>query len=108
MIDSPTKLITQPYRWDLVDGNDGENTELYCWSLDRENNPYLIRFPNPPVFCYVELPTIVDNRRMVWDEEAINHVNNYLNVCVNRNKEIFRLEIVTREKLYYYHGNQKP
>lgn len=101
------ELITQPYRWDLVDGKDGEVTELYCWSLDRQNNPYCIRFPSPPVFCHVELPLIIDNQRKIWTVEDIEYITNYINACVLKDKEMFKIEIVEREKLYYYNSNQR-
>ena len=101
------EIITQPYRWDLVDGRDGESTELYCWSLDRQNKPHCIRFPSPPVFCQVELPLIVDNQRRTWTEDDILSITNYINQSVLREKEMFKMEVVNREKLYYYNSNQK-
>ena len=67
------KLQLHAYDWIVKHApkNEPEDKDaIHCWSLDKDSNPYLIRFVDFPVFCYIELPLIVKNKQYNWTKTS--------------------------------------
>ena len=57
------------YDWVVKDEyGDDDNVNIHCWGLDRNSKPYLLRFTNFNVYCYIELPLYVDGSLYIWNK----------------------------------------
>jgi len=96
------------YDWVIKDEyGDDDNVNIHCWGLDRDSNPYLLRFTDFNVYCYIELPLYVDGQFYVWNEDnSARFVENILNWRLKEHAPIeSRFEM--KNKLYYYRGDRK-
>jgi hypothetical protein len=96
------------YDWVVKDEfGDDDNVNIHCWGLDRDSKPYLLRFTNFNVYCYIELPLFVDGSLYVWNEtNSARFVENILDFRLKEHAPVeSRFEM--KPKLYYYRGDRK-
>ena len=96
------------YDWVIKDEyGDDDNVNIHCWGLDRDSKPYLLRFTNFNVYCYIELPLYVDGSLYVWNEtNASRFVENVLEWRLKDHAPVeHRFEM--KKKIYYYMGDRK-
>lgn len=102
-----TELVVHAYDWVVREEyGDDDGDVIHCWSLDRDSNPHLLRFPNFPAFCHVELPMFVRNRLYTWRRPAIEQFIRELNGRLRDHAPI-RYVFKEAKKCYYYRGNRK-
>jgi DNA polymerase elongation subunit (family B) len=92
---------------DRVLNDDGEERfRINLWSLDKESKPYLVRIEDFPIFCWLELPSIVNGSPFNWDNFQANKVFSYISKVMDEKKPIeYHFEF--KQKLYYYQGDRK-
>lgn len=101
-----TEVVTHPYDWNIEKDAGTGNTVIYCWSLDRDSKPYLLRFPNFDIFCYVELPLVLNNSFVNWNGYRKQLV--FDSICEKLGDDRpHRYMLVYREKIYFYKGQNK-
>src|SRR5680860_201120 len=97
------------YNWEEEDGfTDDDRLSIHAWCLDKNSKPYLLRFPNFPQSCYIELPQYVNRRPHKWTQESANKVMQYIKYVLDMDgnapeKATFEM----RSKLYYYRQGKK-
>lgn len=92
---------------DRVLNDDGEERfRINLWSLNKESNPCLVRIEDFPIFCWVELPSIVNGSFFYWDNFQANKVYSYICKVMDEKKPLeFNFDF--KQKLYYYQGDKK-
>jgi len=96
------------YDWVVKDEyGDEDNVNIHCWGLDRDSKPYLLRFTNFNVYCYIELPLYVNGMLHIWTEsESERFVEDILNWRLKEHAPVeSRFEM--KKKLNYYRGERK-
>lgn len=101
-------LSVHSYDWLFKDSySDDDSVVIHSWALDKNSKPYLLRFLNFPVFCYIELPTLVYMKPYKWRrqnaDEFITQISKYLG-----NDAPTRHKFVERSKTYYYRNKTFP
>ena len=97
---------------DAVNADGEEHTEVRLWSFNHLSEPCLLRVRNFPIFCKVELPTMVDQfgNLKVWDKFSAKDIfNDMCNTLENKEKNPpvdWRLVDYTR--LYYFSNKKYP
>jgi DNA polymerase delta subunit 1 len=111
-----TTLIVQPYDWiekepqsvKTIKGfsvASDDNITINCWALDRDSNAHLVRFDTFPVSCYIELPSLVNNRPYKWTAGSAGTVFKSITNKIKYyelNSEPFHYDFVPKKKMYYY------
>lgn len=100
-------ITVHPYDWTVKDcyGEDGK-VAIFCWALDKQSKPHLLRIHDFPAFCYIELPIFLDNRVMNWTQDKKRIV--YEAICEKLGEDRpFMYAMEDKEKLYYYRGPNK-
>ena len=102
------KLQLHAYDWIVKNApkNDSDEKDaIHCWSLDKDSNPYLIRFVDFPVFCYIELPLIVRNKQHNWTK---SNADLFIKMLSFRLKDDAPTKSSLRnlKKIYYYNGSR--
>jgi DNA polymerase elongation subunit (family B) len=102
-----TTVTAHAYDWVIRDafGDDGK-TAIHCWALDRESKPCLLRFPDFPIFCHLELPHLVRYKEYKWTGPSVNAFMNMLNERLGDDAPI-KQNFVEGKKTYFYRGNRK-
>ena len=85
--------------------NTGQTT-LSLWCFDRESNPIHIRIGDFYNYHYVELPTFVDGKPIMWDVQSAQIIVMTMQKILQNHSPISWL-LTYKEKLYYYRGNKK-
>ena len=102
-----TEITSHAYHWEFEDQfTDDDRLSIHAWTLNRDSEPCLIRFPDFPAFCYVELPLYVNRRLFQWTRNRAELIFNYLTRVLREDapeKCIFKMS----EKIYYYRQNRK-
>ena len=95
------------YDWIVKDEyGDDDNVNIHCWGLDKDSKPYLLRFTNFNVYCYVELPLLVNGNFHTWTStEADRLVENNLNFRLGNHAPVNNT-FEMRKKIYYYRGER--
>lgn len=101
------ELTVHAYDWVVKDQYDENgHVVIHCWSMDRDSNPYLLRFHDFPAYCHVELPLYVGNRRMMWSSYKAQQV--FESICwMTGDNKPFKYFFQQKEKLYYYRGGKR-
>lgn len=106
----PEEIISHPYDWTIDDAGDSSNEydaiELRAWTLDKESNPYLLRFRGFPCFCHVELPAFVNRKKYKWHDTDVAKIVRYLQYVL-KDKGPFNGKLIHQQKLYYYNQRKK-
>jgi len=110
-------LTVQSYQWQEEEYNTENGcTNIWSWALDQDSNPYLLKILNFPQMCYVELPTIVNNREFRWTNNKVagpkidyqHTIQSYLQQLLG-NDAPTKMRLVFKPKLYYFQNNKtKP
>lgn len=84
------KLQIKPYDWFKKDYIDDENGEYYmsinAWGLDKDSQPYLIKFLNFRPSIIVQLPDYVNKRKFTWTKQQGIDIINYIQYCLKKDK----------------------
>lgn len=83
-----------------------ESVNIHLWCLDRESKPWLIRVPDFPTFCYIELPQLVNGHFFEWTQRDVDKVMDYIKKVMDENKPT-NYAFNMLQKLYYYQGDRK-
>ncbi|SNW62462.1 DNA polymerase delta catalytic subunit [Orpheovirus IHUMI-LCC2] len=110
------QITCHAYEWKVEDKDlrslDGCTT-INAWCLDRESKPYLVRFMQAPVYCYIEMPQVVNQRKKTWLE---HDVDEFMGVLKSRlrgyskdseDHSPIQYQLEHKKKVYYYQGNKK-
>ena len=105
---------------DKAVNKDGDiKTEIQLWCFNKESKPCLLRVRDFPVFCKIELPTIIDNSGHIIQctyahaEEIYRDIKKTIQRKNDKNidgKEIdfpVKWDFMYSDKLYYYTGDNK-
>ena len=104
-----TTLTVHAYDWTIDDSaswNDKDHVAIHAWCLDRNSDPYLLRFTNFPAFCYVELPQFVGNSFVRWDQHKADRFLEWLQRALKDDapeRGLFKF----MPKVYYYRGQRR-
>lgn len=99
-------ITVHSYDWETGTDNNTGYTTINCWGLNRDSKPYLLRFHDFDVFCYLELPKFLDNRFVRWEGEK--HKLVYHTLCEKLEEDRpYRYKFEMKEKYYYYKGENK-
>jgi len=106
------KLQVHSYDWNVKDEfDDNGYVTILSWCLDRDSNPYLLRFHNFTPFCYVELPLFLSNRGRTclasWTKEKVRKVYNSICYKLGDDHKPVSYVFLKREKLYFFKGYNK-
>lgn len=100
------KITVHAYDYTSIDKyTEDDRTAIHAWCLDRESNPYLIRFNDFPVFCHVELPLFVNGQYYRWSEHSASRFVSWLNVVLGEDRPergMFKMS----KKIYFYRGEK--
>lgn len=97
-----------PYRWQLY-STKGEPDEIHAWSLNKKNEPVLVRVVNFRPSIYLELPRLVDDHPYRWDQESLDAANTFIDKLLRRRIQYPCLcKVVHKYPIYYYHNKTKP
>jgi len=104
-----TKIVAHAYDWKIQDSSKTENERdhILAWCLDKNSKPYLLRFPNFPVFCYVELPKKINGRPYTWTNYNKSIFVGWMKKRLGEQYEILNWRAERKPKLYYYQANNK-
>lgn len=101
------ELKVHAYDWNIVDVDvDTDTTAIHCWALDKNSDPYLLRFRDFPVFCFIELPMYVNNAYYQWTRPHVDHFIEDLSFRLKDHAPI-RYNLQYTNKIYYYRNNLK-
>ena len=94
-----------------VDRDGDIKTEIQLWCFDHNSQPMLLRVRDFPVFCKVELPTIVDSNGYIiqWSSSLAANIYKDIKKSLER-KELdppVKWDFMYSDKLYYYTGDKK-
>jgi DNA polymerase elongation subunit (family B) len=107
-IDNLVEITCHAYSSDFFD-HDPENPNagsgLNLWCLDRESMPIHLIIKDAPIYCYVELPKFLHGTPYRWNEDDIKMLK-YNWKKVHGKSAPVKLELVDRQKLYYYKGDK--
>jgi len=105
---------------DKAVNKDGDiKTEIQLWCFNKHSEPCLLRVRDFPVFCKIELPTIIDNNGHIIQytfshaEEIYRDIKKTIQRKNDKNAEGKEIELPVKwdfmysDKLYYYTGNKK-
>ena len=98
-----TEVVVHSYEW--TTGKDSETgyTTIHGWCLDRDSKPNLLRFHDFDIFCYVELPLVLNNSYVRWQGYREKLI--YDAICYKLGDDRpHRYMFVQKEKLYFYKG----
>lgn len=102
------KLQVRPYDWIVKDEEDEQGevrSNIHCWAFDKNSKPVLLRIYNFPVFCFLELPKIVNNYHARWDRyKAYDLMKNLESVF--KDKAPLQYEYKDTKMLYYFNAVQ--
>jgi DNA polymerase elongation subunit (family B) len=99
-------VIGHAYDWIVKDkSTDDDRVAIHAWCLDRESNPFLLRFNNFPAFLNVELPPYVWGKRYNWDTVRADRLSNYIGNRLGQDRPERALFRMSR-KLYYHWGDR--
>lgn len=102
---SNSTVTVHAYEWQTKDDKTfAGRTEIRAWCLDRDSNSVLLRFPDFPIFCHIELPLYVNKRLFNWNADSALTVFKYLTFCMGNNAPIQEKGFIFKRvnKLYYY------
>jgi len=100
-------LTVHAYDWTINDNFEyDEHVSINAWCLDRDSNPYLLRFHDFPAFCHIELPLFIRGRPMRWDEGKAKIVVEWLQKVLGEEAPVKHL-FKYAPKLYFYRGGKK-
>ena len=96
------KVHLQPLDWQFEEV--GNRIVIYMWGLDKDSNPHLVRFPNYPATCQIQLPDFVDGHPFEWTDLRIN---DFVNRVAQRKPghAPFDYTPIKAKALYYYQGD---
>lgn len=90
---------------DRDDSNFGSGLNLWC--LDRDSNPIHLIIKDAPIYCYIELPTVVHGMPYHWDNDSVDLLHaNWRKAA--RYVAPFMVELTERQKLYWFKDPTKP
>ena len=97
---------------DLATNNEGDtHSEIQIWSFNKNSEPLLARVRDFPVFCKVELPSIINRVGNIikWTEDMAQElIHEMKRKLVNKEvEEPVRCSFIKAYKLYYYAGGKK-
>ena len=106
------------HAYDIVTKDDAtnregeEHTELQLWCFNQLSEPCLLRIRNFPIFCKVELPTMVDNfgNLKEWDQFSGKDIfNDICRVLEDKEKNPpVDWRFVKYTRLYYFSNKKYP
>jgi len=83
----PKSLLVHSFDWKAKDqGGDEGQAAIHCWGLDRDSKPHLLIFPNFPIFCYLQLPRVVNNKIYNWSKTKAKYVFDTISNKLNINE----------------------
>lgn len=93
----------QPLEWQFEETN---RLTIYLWGFDQNSNPHLVRFPDFPATCEIQLPDFVDGKPFQWTDDAMN---DFVNFILFRRPAYAPFDYCPHlgKQLYYYQGDQK-
>ena len=108
------KIESHSYSIDVIDkyiNTEGEeHVEIRLWCLNEKSEVLLLRVPDFPVFCKVELPIKLDdnNRLINWNESSVQDVvyEIYKRLSSKKLKKPESWNFIQSHKLYYYSGGK--
>jgi len=83
-----------------------QNINIHLWCLDRESKPWLVRVTDFPVFCYLELPSVIGGMYFNWDQQEAGKVMDYIKRAMGDNAPT-NWVFGKFQKLYYYQADKK-
>lgn len=83
-----------------------QNVNIHLWCLDRESKPWLVRVTDFPVFCYLELPSVIGGMYFNWDQQEAGKVMDYIKRAMGDNAPV-NWVFGKFQKLYYYQADKK-
>ena len=97
---------------DAINREGEEHTELQLWCFNQLSEPCLLRIRNFPIFCKVELPTMVDNfgNLKEWDQFSGKDIfNDICRVLEDKEKNPpVDWRFVKYTRLYYFSNKKYP
>ena len=97
------QIIVHSYDWQTGTDKETGYTTIHAWGLDRDSKPHLLRFHDFEIFCYVELPLILNNSYVRW--QGFRERIIYDAICYKLGDDRpHRYMYVQREKLYFFKG----
>ena len=102
-----TTLTVHCYDWKCKDEyDDNGHLVIHSWCLDRDSNPYLLRFHDFPAFCHIELPLFVNHNVANWTQYKAQQV--YDHICSLLKQDApHKFFFSAKEKLYYYRSGRR-
>jgi len=101
-----TEIVVHAYDWVTDDKVEEDHVAIHAWCLDRNSEPYLLRFTDFPAFCHVELPIFINGRPIRWTNQLADRFTEWLSGVLKDDapeKSLFKMA----RKIYYYRGNRK-
>ena len=99
-------VIVHAYDWKIGENQETGYTSIHSWCLDKNSDPYLLRFDGFDCFCYVELPLYLNNSYVRWDGFRQRLI--YQKICDLLGDDApYRHIFQEKEKYYYYKGKNK-
>lgn len=101
----PFEIALQPYTYNLVDDGDGSGQlHIHIWGLTRESKPVLVKVCDYIATMYVELPSIIEGKKVTWDSANFEKFVNYLNFVLGDHRPII-VRKKKMKKLFYYQSS---
>lgn len=92
------KLNIQPYDWRWEDNIELGRLCIKIWALTDKSESVLVRVPYE-ARLYVELPTIVGNRRKIWSSDEVYNLSKIL----DKDSIHIKGQVLQNKYKFYYH-----
>lgn len=97
-------LQLQPYSWEEFDEvTDDDSLAIYCWALDRQSIPHLVRFETYPASCVIELPRFIGTHYFSWSPGSTRDIMKRISNSLKDDAPI-EYRYAQKSPLYYYRG----
>lgn len=110
-MESSQELRIQPYEWCSGDRDGGFSIRIYGHTPDEGSSPgerILLRVDDYLPFCRMELPSIVDGKKVTWNQDALAAYAQWLRNVLG-NHAPARIEYSQLQKtIYFKNGTKYP
>lgn len=83
-----------------------DNTLIHIWALNQQSKRYLLRIDDFPIFCFIELPSYINNYKHNWNDDQatvfIKNLSFLLKADAPIAHKFYRLKLT-----YYYQGDRR-